>query len=429
MKQFIPFLLLFLTSSLLFSCHKDDSADDVPAAADSTRARTVLVYMVAQNTLGGDGYHKADSLEMLAARRFIPKGGRLLVFVDAGSGPRVYDVQRKGFVEVKRWDYDFCSASPERFREVLEWMRTEYAADDYGLVLWSHSDGWIEPTDTAYSKYESQSARRATPFSYGIDSGPKGGFSNRGARMAIPDLAAAIEAAGLHFSYIFFDSCLMQCIEVDYALRGVTDYVIASPMSISASGSHYGDDIRFGFYTDDPNDLARIYLADVKADSLDTTYGSYGIVLSCVRTDRLEALADALADALPSSTLLNFYTQGTDPFDADSVLNYYAYCHNYYYRPHYFEMLQVLRASLPTLQYEAVRARLDEAVTFHGATQSFYIGPGIWTYKAMPLATDDYRGVSMFAPMAVYTTNASISAYGDLNEAWRRTEWYQRIAR
>ena len=58
-------------------------------------------------------------------------------------------------------------------------------------------------------------------------------------QMDVTDLAAALQRAKVHCKYILFDCCLMQNLEVDYALRHVTDYVIASPMSIASPGAYY----------------------------------------------------------------------------------------------------------------------------------------------------------------------------------------------
>ena len=58
--------LLLLTLSLLSlaSCHDDDiitpHPQPQPQPADSVGRRTVLVYMAAQNTLGGGHWHQSD---------------------------------------------------------------------------------------------------------------------------------------------------------------------------------------------------------------------------------------------------------------------------------------------------------------------------------------------------------------------------------
>ena len=42
----------------------------------------------------------------------------------------------------------------------------------------------------------------------------------------------------------------------------------------------------------------------------------------------------------------------------------------------------------------------------------------------MPEA-EEYCGVAAFIPQHLYTDNAANSAYGDLNTAFRHTEWYK----
>ena len=107
--------------------------------------------------------------------------------------------------------------------------------------MWSHADGWIPATNTEYAR------GRMRPFSFGIDTGTADmGNDARGTQMDIDDMAAAIAAAGVRLRYIFFDACLMQNVEVAYALRNVTDYVVAAPMSIPAAGADYTHQLQAG---------------------------------------------------------------------------------------------------------------------------------------------------------------------------------------
>lgn len=415
-------MLLMAALCLLTACH-DDEYGEQPGSQKARR--TVLVYMAAQNSLGRYRYHTSDSLEIMQGRQFIGDNDRMLMFIDDARAPRLYRVtrQRPEPLLVKQWATDFCSTNPENFRSVLELMRDSFPAEEYGLVMWSHADGWMPSTDTDYEAYEEQpQTARLRPFSFGIDSGPQGNMSNNGAQMSVEDMAEAISGAGLHLKYVFFDACLMQNLETDYALREVTDYVVASPIATPAAGSYYTHELEKGFFSDDPADIARTYLADVQAPELSDSYDNFGLVISCVRTDKLQPLADALADALTASTLMG----GQSP-DMTDVLAYQTYTYSYYYRPHNYDARQALCAILPATHRERVLAALDEAVTYHGATQEFWRGTGYSAYVSMPLETDDYRSVSLFVPQAVYSRNAAYTPHGDLNESYRRTAWYEAI--
>lgn len=424
------FFLLSLLLGLLAAC--DNDADTTPPGSEKGR-RTVTIYMAAQNSLGLDRYHEDDSAEIMNGRQFIADNDRLLLFIDDGNAPRLYRVSRKESKPrlVKQWKTDICSTSPERLREVLDYTRKQFPAEEYGLVMWSHADGWIAPTDTDYGNYEPPTQKSIRPFSFGIDSGPDGGLSNRGAQMGVQEMAQAITASGMYCKFIFFDACLMQNLEVAYALRNATDYVVASPMATPAAGSYYTHCLEQGFFSNDPADIARTYLADVQRPELAGHYSDYGLAISCVSTKGVEALAEVLKEALPLSKLagrqspeMAFTTATEDGNETQKALYYQAYCDKYFYRPHNYDARQALRCLLPATAYAQTAQALDAAVTFHGSTPTFWIGPGMWTYQRVPVDTDDFRAVSMFVPQKVYTDNAPYTRHGDLNEAFGNTEWY-----
>lgn len=421
MKKII--CLLSLLTLLLTACHNED--EPTPNKKVDMGRRTVLVYMVAQNTLGGNSQHLKDSLEIINGRSYINASDRMLMFIDAGGKPTLYRVSADALEPevIMQWDKDFCSADPARLQEVLDTVKSRCPSQEYGLVMWSHSDGWISPTNTNYSQYESTAKLpkvSANTLSFGIDSGSGKNYTNSGAQMSVSGIASAINGANLHMAYIFFDSCLMGSIEVAYALRNVTDYVVASPVSTPGAGSYYTHDIEYGLFSDDPSDICAIYISDVQSEELKSSYNGIGLAISCVRTDKLEALASAVKEALPYSSLM-----GRTSVDMDTVLAYQAYYSEYYYRPHNYDALQALHHILPATYFAQVKTVLQSAVVYYDATESVWIGPGFSTYIYPPLETGNFCCLSMFIPQAIYTTNSPNTRHGDLNEDFQKTEWYK----
>ena len=411
--RLLPIYILILCAA---ACHKEeaetpDPATPIPLAVPAAPGqRTVLVYMAAQNSLGHDDYHRDDSLEIIKGADALKKGQSLMLFIDDKATPRLYAL-RAGDEQpalVKRWAEDANSTAAATLAAVLELMKVYCPAEEYGLVMWSHADGWLPPTESA----------EVTPLSFGIDTGQNSPSTDNGTQMAVETIAQTIQAAGLRFRYIFFDACLMQCLEVDYALREVTDLVIASPMAISAAGAYYTHQVRDGLFSPAPEDIVDIYLADVIDPAFKDDYDDYGVVLSAVRTAALEPLAAALRSALPASL-----AAGRRSADLSTATNYHAYVRKYYYRPHYYDAAEALSVLLPD---EAVRIpvleALSQAVVRKAATPRYWIGPSDTTYQTVDLTT--YSGVSLFVPQYIYTRNAKFTPYGDLNTLFQKTEWY-----
>lgn len=412
---------------LAASC--SDDVEDIHEEEGKART-TVLVYMAAQNSLGLDRYEQyryqnLDSAEIMAGRSFIPSDGRLLLFVDDAENPRLYRVSERSAqpILVKRWSSDEDSASPEMLKEVLSLAKTTCPADSYGLVMWSHADGWLPAMyGSAASRRRISGAWRGT-YSFGIDSGKGIGASNQdvGSHMEIEDMATAIKESGVHPRYIFFDACLMQNVEVAYTLRKVTDYIVASPIMTPAYGSNYTSQIKRGLFSDDPSDIAQTYYDDVTDPAQqngESGYDGYGIVMSVIRTDKMEQLAKAVSSALSVSDI---YASGSP--DMEGVMAYNPYIWNYFYRPHFYDARQAMLKLFKGAEGDAAVKALDDAVVKKVATARFYIGPEYYKMQKVDLST--YGGVSMFIPLTLYTSNSGNCRYGDLNEAFKEQPWYE----
>lgn len=413
LKNIFRLLSIYILILCAASCHKEEAETPEPIAPASPAApgqRTVLVYMAAQNSLGYDDFHRDDSLEIVKGAEALQEGQSLMLFIDDKTAPRLYAL-RAGEEQpalVKRWADDANSTAAATLAAVLELMKVYCPAEEYGLVMWSHADGWLPPTESA----------EVTPLSFGIDTGKNSPSTDNGTQMAVETIAQTIKTAGLRFLYIFFDACLMQCLEVDYALREVTDLVIASPMAISAAGAYYTHQVRDGLFSPAPEDIVDIYLADVIDPAFKDDYDDYGVVLSAVRTAALEPLVSALRTALPASL-----ATGRRSADLSTATNYHAYVRKYYYRPHYYDAAEALTALIPDDALRTpVLAALSQAVVRKAATTRYWIGPSDTAYQEVDLAT--YSGVSLFVPQDVYTRNAKFTPYGDLNLAFQKTEWY-----
>lgn len=437
-------LYIILAGMLFISCHEKNGGEEETL----TYGRTVLVYMAMQNSLGSSGYHKADSAEIAKAMQYIPADDRLLLFIDDAKCPRLYELSSQcaeinkktgkpnGPKLVKQWATDVSSASAATVTEVLTFMRQEYQSDSYGLVMGSHATGWL-PRERGTSGNNSQQ-RKGPRKTFGIDVGPEGSMSSDAGvagsltdQIEIADLASGIAKSGVHLNFLLFDACLMQNIEVDYALRHVTDYVIASPISISAEGAYYTDLVRYGLFSSDAADVCRTYVNYYLGKGSIPYTDGYGTVLSCVKTAGLEGLAQTVQSLLSELTHegdADAKVEALKQADMDDALNYHTYCYNYYYRPHFYDLVSAFKAlGADEQQLSTLRIALADVIVSKGATDSFWIGPGMWTMKSMPDRDDEWCGVSIFIPQQIYTTNAKKCVFGDLNEAYKQTEWCKKV--
>lgn len=132
-------LLVVLT--VLPSCIKDDHTDSEPTFP----SRTVLIYMAGDNSLSGETAQKIEALR----RGWQWTGNKCLVYVDTPEGARLLrlrggcQVTPEAYVETVREYGRENSASAEVFGRVLREVMSDYPADGYGLVFFSHGSGWL----------------------------------------------------------------------------------------------------------------------------------------------------------------------------------------------------------------------------------------------------------------------------------------------
>ena len=211
-------LYWFLTIALLLlcACEKEEEPQ-VPLVA----GRTVLVYFAADNNLSGSVEGDIAAMEDGLLHTDM-HNGNLLVYVDKkGQSPQLLRLVQEGDSVrrelIEEYVIDHASATAERLRQVLQQVTDTYPSDRYGLVLWSHGTAWL-PAD--YKNYLR---------SFGTDTGNH--------FMSVNDLTAAL--SDYHFDFLLFDACYMASLEVAYALRHCTDYLIASPTEVLADGFPY----------------------------------------------------------------------------------------------------------------------------------------------------------------------------------------------
>jgi len=201
-------ILLLLTPFIGLGCSDSEpefSEEDLPN-------RTILVYLAAENSLSSFALDDYD--EMLLGMESVSEKNHLLVYVDVNKDkqgntavPQLIHIgknARTGLVEETLvYEYpeqDASSVTVERMTDVFQRAFSAYPAKSYGLVLWSHGDGWLPV---------SKSLR-----SFGQDGG------SSGPQMDILDLEEVVtkgteflgKASG--FDFIYFDACFMQGIGI-----------------------------------------------------------------------------------------------------------------------------------------------------------------------------------------------------------------------
>lgn len=262
--------LIILSAMLPFAACTDEPERREPTVV----GRTVLVYMVASNSLGSGRFDTADLDEMrVAAEAGDIADGRLLVYhVPVSGDPVLKEITAGGTDTLAVYDSETTSVSSARMLEVFDDMRRLAPAEDYGLVLWSHASGWLQ------DGIEEEPA--VAPAAFGTD---------RGKKMNITTLARTLE--GQNFSFVYFDCCYMGAVEVAYELRHATPLIVASPSELPSQGMPYDRNVRC-FFAPKPD---MVTAARNTFDNYDQMTGSNRTcTMSVINTLSLDRLASVV---------------------------------------------------------------------------------------------------------------------------------------
>ena len=399
MKKLLPLRVFAL---VLGSCHKDD--EDTPE--DPVAERTVLVYIAGENNLCS--FSKSDLKEMKIGSKSLSNRQKLIAYVDqADTIPpffaRIKDGQFVDSVSVE----ESITADPAILEKAVRYMRTNYPAKSYGLVLWGHASGWLIHKD---------SIQYAASRAYGGDTGDNSPYTSSAGKywMNIPSMAHAIAKgmSGTPLTFIFGDCCSFGCVEIAYELRQVADYVIGSPAEIPDEGAPYDlivPDLfnsSAEFYKAIIDDYYNYYLEIFKSQDhkyYNRHYGDlvgYSVPLMVVKSSEIGTLATETAGLLEK---IGEKLVPEGDFDLTDKVCYAQYG-NYFYS---YEMYHILKGNTPAADFNDWTTAFWKAVPYHRNSQHWFTGYN----KSGELATfmDTFDGqeadcgvLSIFVPNNVY---------------------------
>lgn len=201
--------IILIIPPLLSSCLKEE-ADGQPVKV----SRTILFYMAGDNSLAEEISEKTDAL---AAAWDNGGDNHLLVYQNRGNeyNPRLVEIC-KNKVEVLMEYTDRKATFSQDLTRVINDMVLLRPGSDYGLVLFSHTAGWLPVGSNA-------SPTRVNPSA-----------TDESTKFELKDFARTIPSG--QFRFIIFESGLMAGIEVAYELKDKTEFILASSAGVPSPG-------------------------------------------------------------------------------------------------------------------------------------------------------------------------------------------------
>ena len=377
------------------------SACSKETVLEAEMQRSVLIYMAANNDLSPDMINNINALK----RGFLPSNGNILIYLDVpNANPKLFRLVRNistNAIEeelIEQYAEDERSTNPAVLTRSLKRMRELFPAKSYGLILSSHATGWV-PAGMLSSPFLNQQSLFSAPAQFKIEDLPTtrafGAYGNDPG-MELSKLAAAIPFT---LSFILFDACFMGSIEVAYALRNVTDYIIASPTEVLSTGFPF-DQIMQPLFQTEPDLMAVCNAFYHFYNDHPSGEAWQSATIALYATASIEVLATKLKSI--------FQTHRTDlnTFLPDEVQHYAN-------APIFYDLEEFILQLAPT-EVTQFKAALDNVVQYKCATDSFFS----LVTKAAYIPVHYYGGISTYIPVA---------AQSALRNAYKETAWNRAV--
>ncbi len=407
LNKYIIYLLAL--SLVVVSCKKDDDRPEPEEKHGTTNGRTVLVYAIADNDMASLAV--SDINEMLAGAKYMGKKDHVIVYLDDTQKPRIYDINASSvgttysnLTPIYKYEEEVNSCTYEQLSSVIKYTMENYPAPSYGLVMWSHGNGWLPATIKTIDNRKAYGIKALKSRSFGADFNYVDGKKDTEKNMSIETIKAAIDYFG-GLDFLLFDACMMQNIEVDYQLRGTSKAIIGSPAEVPGYGAPYNTVLEPMFQDEN-------YVQGM-VNKYYEYYSVFGILLSAVDGMNLESFAAA------TKVYIQKYKEQLMSMDYKDVLDYFIF--DKYYDsvgkafPDYYDINGIMMTALSAEDYAAWKAEYDKVIICKANTDTWYsalMGRQNWSVNGQ-----QYSGVSMHIPLKKY---ADVGLYG----AWFAGSYY-----
>lgn len=382
---------LFLSGMyLLFSVFTGCSGDDGDELPPTPVSYTTLIYMMADNSMDYDVDYSISQLKAGARH----SAGTAVVYVDRlNEAPRLFKITQSGEeVTLKNYEEE-NSANVETLVRVIEETKELVPSEKFGLVLWSHSMGWVpggySRTRSVWQEKEEQFFPRTRYI------GPDYHPGEATADTTIEIDALAIGLPDHVAEYIWFDMCLMGSVEALYELRYKSDYLIASPTEVLAEGDYDASGI--------PYAKVLPYMFG-GVEELEQACNAYYRHYNGMKHDILRSATITLVDAAQLDGLYDVVHESLSGRLADVAGMDISGLQVYHTAdvPQLFFDLKDMVSNLRNPDDATLDAQLKKTVVYTKATASF---------KDVAIDRNKYCGLSVYIPLKKWEKNTEYKYY------------------
>lgn len=310
-----------------------------------------------------------------------------------------------------RYEPGTISSSAGQLNEVLSYVKDNFPAKSYGLLVSSHATGYLPngfyrmPDKYTFSEgmmhsHGSRRHRMSVPVPYvepehdpgmpevkSIGEDVADGMSHE---MDIRDFAEAIP---MKLEYILFDACLMGGVEVAYELAGKCDKIGFSQAEVLAEGFNYStlsSHLLGNRQESDPQSVCEDYFSQYEIQTGVMQSATISMV-DCGKMENLASLCKGMFEK---------YSDKLSSMKPGNVQRFYRSSHHWFY-----DLESILaNAGISESELESLHKALDECIIYKGATPKFM--------NEFTIST--FCGLSMYLPS---------NGHSELDKYYKTLKW------
>ncbi|MCL2727593.1 MAG: clostripain-related cysteine peptidase [Bacteroidales bacterium] len=363
--------------------------------------KSVLLYFAANNDIS---HYLLANIESLK-KGYLPSNGNIIIYLDApNAAPKLFRLAKNKAtntieeVLIEQYAQDERATDPAVLTRTLLRLQERFPAKEYGLIMSSHATGWLPKGALSSSDLRSKSLF-APPMHISNDDLPITKTFGEYASDPGMDLTDLANAIPYRLSFILFDACFMGGIETAFALRNVTDYLIASPTEILAQGFPF-DKIMQPIFSP-KSDLKQVCNAFYNFYKDHPSENLQSATIALYHTESLDELANNL------KTIYNTYRADLIHFSPNSI-QHYANASLFY------DLDEFIMQLTSPIEYASFKTAINKVVVHKQATNSFL--SRVVSNAYVPIR--HFGGISTYIP---------IDTQPLLRAAYRETEWNRAV--
>jgi len=263
-----------------------------PAFAAEPKEWSFFVFLNADNNL--DSFGVEDEKEMAA----VGSNDKLniVTLIDREKGPaEIHYIEKGNIKKIK----DMGELDMGDYKLLVSWvkdMAEAYPAKHYAVVIWNHGSGWKNASNNVIKgiSYDDSTGNHITTEQLGI---------------AMKEIK---EGLGKNLDILFMDACLMQMMEVAYAVKDSVGFVVASEETEPGDGYPYDEILGALKPGMEPVEFAKAAVKAYVASYNGGSQGNSASTQSAIDCSKLDALKDCIDGFAKASIAGKFAPQFKD---------------------------------------------------------------------------------------------------------------------